>query len=229
MIKCPKCSKSFPVPEDDEPLKVEPEPVKKESPNLLLESSAPKTTLVKRRKATLPPDDEEASDGGEKPRRISKKRRKRQKQTSSNTPLIVGLVIGGVLLIGAGVAFMAWKSSANKNAPVAQNNPSPPGPGMAATDAGRPRPPRGPRPEMAPPEPDSPKPQAGPAPSAPTRVRGRVGPIQQWSGHIRGAVYTLPSERRRWQWSRPGQRRPGAGPLQSRSETLRRLAGGPHP
>jgi mono/diheme cytochrome c family protein len=171
MIKCPKCSRGFPVPEpdEDEPLKVEPEPEKKERDLPFSESTARKTTGAKRRKATRPPDDEEAADGGEKPRRNTKKRRKRQEQTSSKTPLIVGLVIGAVVLIGAGVAFMAWRSAANKNATLAQNNSSSSAPRMAAADAGRPRPPRR-RPEMPPPEPDIPKPQAEPAPSAPTQV-----------------------------------------------------------
>jgi mono/diheme cytochrome c family protein len=170
IIKCPKCSKPFPVPEDNEPLKVESEPAKKGIP--LAESPAPKTALAKRRKAPRPPEDDSDGDGEAKAQRVSKKRRKQRKQTSSNTPLLVGLAIAAaVLVIGAGVAGLIWwRSSANKNPPLAQNSPPPPGPGMAAPEASRPRGPRGPRPAVATPEPVPPRTEAGPAPSPPAQV-----------------------------------------------------------
>src|SRR5262245_41319427 len=109
MIRCPKCRQSFPVPDDDD-----------EPP--------PKLAAVPRKKAAPPPEDEEELEEQPKPRpAYLKKRRKRRKKEANRTPLIVGLIIGGVVLAAgiAGVLVYVLKSPGDKNAAVAQNTSSP--------------------------------------------------------------------------------------------------------
>jgi mono/diheme cytochrome c family protein/uncharacterized protein YbaR (Trm112 family) len=141
LIKCPKCGKGFPVPDDSAeipaplpdsedgtvPFKIEAQSISAEKAKEL-----PSKTkgVAKRRRVAPPTEEDQEFDDEPKKRRVPPKRRNRQKNTSSNAPMVVGLVIAGVVLIvGAGVALLfVFKPFANKNAPVAANNPSPPGP-----------------------------------------------------------------------------------------------------
>ncbi len=101
-IKCPKCGDAFVPPdeEDDEPVEaVAVEPTRK-------------------RKAAPPPDDDDEDEVEERPRR--RPRRKAEVKQRSNAALFVGLGLGAVVLVTAGVVgFLIW-SSKSKNTQVAQ-------------------------------------------------------------------------------------------------------------
>jgi mono/diheme cytochrome c family protein len=106
-IKCPKCKSGFAVPGDDD------------------EEPAPRVTRS-RKPAPPPEDDEPAEDVRERRRPARKPRRK--KPEPSKAPLIVGLIVGLVLLLGGGGALAAVLLSSRKKAdPVAENKaPVPP-------------------------------------------------------------------------------------------------------
>src|SRR5207245_406438 len=76
--------------------------------------------------------DEEADE-----RPVSRPRRKQAKQAARNTPLILGLVAGGVLLVGVAVtlAVVYWPFGKAVD-PVTGNNPVKPGPVVAAAGDG---------------------------------------------------------------------------------------------
>jgi mono/diheme cytochrome c family protein len=149
-ITCPKCGEEFPVPP---PAGFEPAPEMK----------------PRRRKPAPPPDDENYDEEvAKRPR--PRKRSKKAKKETNNSPLILGLAIGGgvALAVGAIVAFMVWQKKSDQ---AAQNAPSRP---MAMQPGPEPRP-GGPGPVegrmgMRPPPPRSgggePAPEPGPEPAA---------------------------------------------------------------
>lgn len=107
LITCPKCGTEFPVPGGN-------------SRTQALEEPAPK------RKAAPPPDEDEEEQASE-PRPRPRKRSKKPKQTSSNTPLVLGLVIGGaVALIAAAALLLAVRPWEKNTERVAESGPSRP-------------------------------------------------------------------------------------------------------
>jgi mono/diheme cytochrome c family protein/uncharacterized protein YbaR (Trm112 family) len=115
VITCPKCGTDFPVPEDsgDIPLAAE----ARVEPRKL--AAAPEREQRKQRTAPLSPKGrDKESQAQPRPR----KRRQKPQQAASNTPLILGLVIGGAVSLLFGViVIMAVR---NKAEPVAVNTPS---------------------------------------------------------------------------------------------------------
>jgi cytochrome c553 len=80
-VKCPKCSKGFVVPDEEEPIPA-------------------KTAVSRTRKAPPPPADDSEEAPSEKPARAP---RKKPKKAASKTPVVLVVVIGlGVLLLGGG-------------------------------------------------------------------------------------------------------------------------------
>jgi mono/diheme cytochrome c family protein len=150
VIKCPKCGKSFPVPDesvefraplpDSEdgtvPFKVEAQAVSAEKAE---ERPAKTKGVAKSRRMAPPRGNDDEVDEEPKARRVHAKRRKRPKKASNNTPIVLSLVIAGaVLIVGGGVALLfVFKPFSNKNAPVAASNPSPPQPSAAGPSGAR--------------------------------------------------------------------------------------------
>jgi mono/diheme cytochrome c family protein len=128
-IKCPRCGTGFSVPEDED---------EDERPR------SPKAATARPRKAPPPPREEEDADEERDERPARRKSRKKRKQQASKTPLVVGLVLGLVLLLGGGVvlAVVLWPrkqadSSAGKTQPTTPSTPlTPIGPGPTGPDAG---------------------------------------------------------------------------------------------
>ena len=161
VITCPKCGTDFSVPDDsgDIPLVAAPRrpaaaPERKEHK----ERTAPLSAKVRDKQSQAQP----------RPR----KRRKQPQQAASNTPLILGLVIGGAVSLLVGVIVIMVVR--NKAEPVAVNTPSskpaeppprarlgPSGPGMLAQ-----------RPGGGEPEPGSRPTPSAPAPSEQSRPAG---------------------------------------------------------
>jgi mono/diheme cytochrome c family protein len=116
-IKCPKCKSGFAVPGDKD------------------EEPAPRA--ARSRKPAPPPEDDEPDEDVRERRRPARKPR-RKKPEPSKAPLIVGLIVGLVLLLGGGGALAAVLLSSRKKAdPVAENKapvpPMSPGPSVPVT------------------------------------------------------------------------------------------------
>jgi mono/diheme cytochrome c family protein len=152
-IQCPKCSNAFPVPAADE----EPAPPPK------LAVARPRKALppseenrdrdhrvqerpVARSRKKPPPLEEEDRDEEVEERPVPRKRRKKRKKTTNRTPLIVGLVLGGVVFL-VGAAGLAWHfskkgttvaetSKPGPSAPAVATRASAPGPGAGSEAAG---------------------------------------------------------------------------------------------
>jgi mono/diheme cytochrome c family protein len=118
-IDCPKCGVGFRVPDADDP------------------SPAPTAVSARPRKAAPPPEEDEDLEQEVERRPAPGKRRKKRKKAASNTPLILGLVIGGaVLLVGTAVALAVFRPWERKTEPVAANNPNPTRPAPSVTAGG---------------------------------------------------------------------------------------------
>jgi predicted Zn finger-like uncharacterized protein len=170
-VKCPRCGQVFAVPA-------------RGSRTAAIKAAAARPARPSR------PADEDEDDLDEQERRPVRKRSRKQKQVRSRTPLVVGLMLLGVAVLGAGVtlALVFWPSG-KKTEAVAANNPSrpagsdapaapgppaqnPPGAGPGDFRPGRPagRPP-------APPAAQPPQPPAGqPAPPGPGQFRPPAPP-----------------------------------------------------
>jgi mono/diheme cytochrome c family protein len=81
--------------------------------------------VVRKRRRPPSPEDDDEPDDEEEERPLPRKRRKSKKKKPPNRiPLVLGLVIGGVLLVGAAgvtLAVVFWPK--DKSTSVAQNNP----------------------------------------------------------------------------------------------------------
>jgi mono/diheme cytochrome c family protein len=225
MIKCPKCGKSFPVPQDSVEIPAPPPasedgtvPFKIEGQSTSAEGAKelPSKTkgVAKRRRVDRPTEEDQEFDDEPKKRRVPPKRRKRQKKTSSNTPIVLGLVIAGaVLIVGAGVALLlVYKPFSNKNPAVAANSPSPPGPSAAGPSEATRGPERS-RPEAGRQEPAESRRDAAPAGS-------RTVPVAAEADRSSGAIALFQANCARCHSaggdSAGGGRRGGRGPNLSR-------------
>src|SRR5437899_6493288 len=135
-ITCPKCGSGFPVPEGNgqasppeevvvrvrKPAPLEEDEERNEEENAEIEERP----VVRKRRRPLPPEDDDEPHGEDEDRPLPRKRRKfRKKKPASRMPLILGLVIGGVLLLGAAggtLAVVFWPKE-NKSTSTAQSNP----------------------------------------------------------------------------------------------------------
>ena len=145
-IRCPKCRATFRIPtgngqrppaqaDSARPRKPAPPPEEElEELEELEEEPRPKSAKAKPRKPAQPPDDDEELDEEPKQRPKSKKKRFAKKQPASKMPLIVGLALGGVLVLGGVSAGVYWLVN-NKTTTVAQNAPpkAPAGPAAGIT------------------------------------------------------------------------------------------------
>jgi mono/diheme cytochrome c family protein len=125
VITCPKCGTKFPVPDDSgdipitapslvEPRKSAAAPHHDERAERPIRPSSKKKTSASK-------EEDEDQETRPKPR----KRPKKSQEPSSNTPLILGLVIGGaVALLGGVILFMVMRLSGNKAEPIAANTPT---------------------------------------------------------------------------------------------------------
>jgi hypothetical protein len=127
-IKCPKCAISFTVPDDED----EDRPVSR------------KAVTTRPRKAAPPPLDDDLPDEV-LDRPAPRKPRKKKKKESSKAPLVVGLILGLVVLVGGGITLAVVlsrsKNTDEPNAGTRQPPPSNPGSAnMNMTNMGTPNP-----------------------------------------------------------------------------------------
>jgi mono/diheme cytochrome c family protein len=154
-ITCPKCGVGFQVPEGNgqasspreaavrvrKPVPEQPEEYG-EQDELDEEEVEERPVIRKRRRPVVEDDDEPDDDYEERPPRRKRRKFKKKKQ-ANRMPLILGLVIGGVLLLGGAgaIAFVLWpkekSDSAAKNAgPSRPSRMQGGGPGGGAGPAG---------------------------------------------------------------------------------------------
>ena len=139
-ITCPKCGEGFPVPEGNgqaapqaeaviskrKPTPEEPEEYGEQDE--VANEEVEERPVVRKRRRSPPPEDEDEQDDEEEERPLQRKRRKfRKKKQPSRLPLILGLVIGGLLLLGAIAAAIIFLpplfgAKENKSDSVARNN-----------------------------------------------------------------------------------------------------------
>jgi len=135
-ITCPKCGSGFPVPEGNgqasppeevvvrvrKPAPPEEDEERNEEENAEIEERP----VVRKRRRPLPPDDDDEPHGEDEDRPLPRKRPKfKKKKPPSRMPLFLGLLIGGVLLLGAAgvtLAVVFWPKE-NKSTSAAQSNP----------------------------------------------------------------------------------------------------------
>ena len=133
-ITCPKCGLGFPVPEGNGQASSPKEPavrVRKPAPeepeeygeqDEAGEEKVEERPVLRKRRRPVAEDDEEPDDDYEE-RPLRRKRRKfKKKKQASRLPLILGLVIGGVLVLGGAgaLAFVFWPKE-NKSDSAAKN------------------------------------------------------------------------------------------------------------
>jgi len=133
-ITCPKCGNDFPVPEKNGQASAVQEPgvrVRKPAPEEYGEEDAvdqkeveERPVVRKRRRPPPPEDDSEPEDEEEERPRPRKRRKLKKKKPPSRMPLILGLVIGGIVLLGAGVALAVVLWPKDKSTSTAQNSPA---------------------------------------------------------------------------------------------------------
>ncbi|MFL5244173.1 MAG: MJ0042-type zinc finger domain-containing protein [Gemmataceae bacterium] len=108
VVKCPRCGDSLRVPGDANGYR----------------SSKP--AGARTRKAAQPDydDDLDHDDEEEEERPVKRKKFRKKKKPASRTPLIVGLVMGGAVLVGVGIILAAVFWPKNKGTTVAENSSS---------------------------------------------------------------------------------------------------------
>jgi mono/diheme cytochrome c family protein len=168
VITCPKCGTDFPVPDDSGDMQL--------ADGGRIEAKEPAAAEPRRQRVA--PVSSKRPDRELETRPRPRKRRKKPQEAASNTPLILGLVIGGaVAILGGVILILVLRPSGNKAEPVAVNSPSssrpaeraprprsgPSGPGMLAQRPG------GGEPEPSAPAPSAPRPGAGLPPSEQSR------------------------------------------------------------
>ena len=133
-VTCPKCKEAMVIPEIEEEAEEEAAPPKR--------TKAEDKPVVKKKKAVVEDDDDEEE---ERPRK--KKKGKKKTAKSGLSPVLIGAIAGGVLLLGGGAFAAYWfgirekpKETANSNTTPNQNTPAPggsgvPGPGPASGKA----------------------------------------------------------------------------------------------
>jgi mono/diheme cytochrome c family protein len=130
IIKCPKCGKGFPVPDDSEPKAAAASPT-----YAFTEHEEDGKAKAVRKVAPKPKKNDQETEASPKPR----KRRKKVEEATSNTPLILGLVIGGGVALIAGVVFvLVFRSGGKEGEKVTNSSPAGTAAAIAsAPDAGR--------------------------------------------------------------------------------------------
>src|SRR5205823_13586189 len=121
-ITCPKCGEGFPVPDGNDHT---PAPKAATVPATYALPPAEGERRVKRvRKTPPPPDEDEGQDEEMEARPKPRKHRKKKPEAASNTPLVLGLVLGGVVsLIVAAVVVVVLRPWEKKAESVAVNTP----------------------------------------------------------------------------------------------------------
>jgi mono/diheme cytochrome c family protein len=118
-VKCPKCGNGFPVPPDnDEPLP-EAATAQREKKGHPPDRGLPDVAAAKRKKRSRPPAEDWDEEVEKRP--IYQTRRKKRKNKAGSTPLVLSLVIiGVVVVIGAGVTLvLVRRASAARNSAAA--------------------------------------------------------------------------------------------------------------
>jgi mono/diheme cytochrome c family protein len=127
-IKCPKCAEAFPVPDDIDDEAPVPEAItarpRKAAPRDEDEEENEAPAPVRSRRSARPRDEDEEFDDEEERPAPRKLRKKKKKQAASNLPLILGLSIGGVLILSAGVLLAVFRPWEAKTDQVAASNPT---------------------------------------------------------------------------------------------------------